>query len=208
MSDDETSVYLQAKLQQTQGQTPNEQQKQTQSPKAKGNKAKTQLEEQPQVSLDMQAIRQVIEDVVRAELQTLHIEQPQPFDVQALQKVLRAELHPIQTAITLLANAIQTQTEALMQQEGDDETEEEDVLLPPSVSTHDTDEEIEREFPDQQDEYEDEGEGEEHDIIDDLPRLIPPTHKLRRVEGPDMLLLGCVVHPSTGTRRWEPQHEV
>ena len=123
---------------------------------------------------------------------------PQPFDVQALQKVLRVELHPIQTAITLLANAVQAQTEALMQ-EGDDEIEEdeEDALLPTSASTHDTDGETDREFPDQQDEYEDEdnegdGEGEGHDITNDFPRPLPPTHKLRRVEGPGMLILGGV----------------
>lgn len=206
MSTDETSAYLQAKLQQAQVQTPKEQQKQAQSPKVKGNKAKTQLEEKPQALVDLDAFRHLIENVVRAELQTLTIEQPQPFDVQAFQKVLRAELQPIQTAITLLANAVQAQTEALMQECG----EEEDALLPTSAAAHDTDDdeiEEQQEFPpDEDEEIEDiEGKEGEDGLMDMLPRPLPPTHKLRREKGPNILVLGGGVHPTVGVRRWEPQ---
>lgn len=209
MSTDETNAYLQAKLQQAQGQPPNEQPKKVQLSKAKGNKAQTQPEEQPQVSVDMQVFRQMVEDVLRAELQTIRIEQPQPLDMQTFQRVVQVAIHtelqPLQTAITLLANAVQ----ALVTE---DEEEEQDDLLPTSASAHTTDEETEREFPDQQDEYEDkddEGEGEGGEREDDdarntLPRPPePPTHKLKRT-GPESIILGGV-YPAAGVRRWEPQ---
>ncbi len=208
MSTDETNAYLQAKMQQ-QAQVPelSEAPKKTSASKTT-KKAQTQSDEQPQPMLDVQAFRQMVQDVISAELQTLHLEQPQPLDMQTLRQamhsVVRAELQPIQAALTLLANAVQAQAEALT---GENEEMEEDDSLLPTASSHNTDEEMEdeHEFPAYDEETEeDEGE-EDDDLIESLPRPPePPTHKLRRPEGPGVLLLGGI-HPTDGVRRWEPQ---
>lgn len=228
MSSDETNAYLQAKLQQAQGQSVNEQSKLVQPTKAKGTKAKTQPEEQPQPPVDMQAIRQMLEDVVHAELQTIRIEQPQPLDMQALQKVVqsvvRAELQTVQTTLTILVNAIQAQTDALLRDEVAEGEGEEDDSLPTASPRHTDDnlenelvyppdgegEELDAERDEEGDTDEGEGEGEEEEGYSaPLPCPVPPTHKLR-VLGPVGLLLGDGItprHPSQGTRRWEPQYE-
>ena len=179
---------------------------------------------QPAASVDVQALRQMIEDVVRTELQTMRDEQPRPqpseVDVQALQhavqSVVRAELQPLQAAVTIMANAIQAQTDALMAGEGDEE--DQDEPLPTALPRH-TDDNIEDEqvYPPDEDSDEEElddvededeeGEGgeDEEGYPVHPPRPESPTHRLRR-PGPVGILLGSgdTFHPSTGPRRWEP----
>ena len=211
MSTDETNAYLQAKMQQQAqgGQELSEPQKKISATKAT-KKAQTQPDEQPQPMLDVQAIQQMLEDVVHAELQNLHIEQPQPLDMQAFQQVMqsvvRAELQPIQTTLTLLANAVQAQAEALTGEDDEEMEDDDDDRLLPTASSHNTDEEMEdeREFPNNE---ETEDREDDDDLVENLPRPPePPTHKLRRT-GPESILLGGI-HPSAGIRRWEQQHEV
>ena len=176
---------------------------------------------QPAASVDVQTLRQMIEDVVRTELQAMRDEQPRPqpseVDVQALQHavqlVVRAELQPLQAAVTIMANAIQAQTDALIS-EGDEENQDEPL---PTALSHHTDDDIEDEqvYPptenDDEEEFDDvgdeEGEGgeEEEGYPVHPPRPESPTHRLRR-PGPVGILLGSgdAFHPSTGSRRWEP----
>lgn len=192
-------------------------------------KPQTQQPKQPtaqaQPVLDLQVLRQVIQEVVHAELQTFQAEQPtqqgdpQPFDVQAVQTTLRAvvrtELQDIQTALTILTNAIQAQTDAL-NGDTDDVEQEQDNLLPTASlyrTSDDEDTEDEKVYPPDEeedvtlDEDEDtDGEGEEDDPTNALlPRPEPPTHKLRRT-GPESIILGGI-HPVAGIRRWEPTYE-
>jgi len=216
MSTEETNAYLQAKLQQAQGQQPDMQPKKAQLPKAKGNKAQTQPEEQPQALVDMQAFRQMIEDVIRAEFQTSQVEQP--LDMQAFQQVvqatIRAELQPLQAALTILANAVQAQAEAFTSEDGGEEENDDDLL--PTAAPHTTDEvEAQREFPsgdgyDENEAGDDEGEGEGgggESYPRNPPRPESPTHRLRRPGPVGIHLGGNTAHPSQGTRRWEPSYE-
>ena len=237
MSNDETNAYLQAKLQQAHAQESSDLPKKTPASKAT-KKAQTQPEEQSQQSFDMQAFRQIVQDVVRTELQTtlhavqpavdvqalrqiiedvvrtelrvIRAEQPQPLDLQTFQHIIRTELQSVHTTLTLLAHAVQSQTDALMNNEEQEEDQEQDEVLGPSLDTDDHEDELKNVFPPNEDgEYED---AEDEDRMDGdegsalhLPRPIPPTHRLRHM-GPVGILLGSgdAVHPSTGTRRWEP----
>jgi len=179
-----------------------------------------------QPAVDLQALRQVIQEVVRAEFQTLRAERPpqqgpqQPIDMQAVQTVVRtvvrAELQGIQTTLTILTNAIQAQTDVLTCDTDDMDQEPDDLL--PTASPHRTgdDEESEQVYPPDEDENEvldeegeldeGEGEGEGESYPASLPRPESPTHRLRR-PGPVGFLLGDGIvsrRPTEGTRRWEP----
>ena len=180
--------------------------------------------EQPQ-PLDMQMFQQAVRSIIRAELQTMRDEQPHSqqssvVDMQSLQhavqSVVRAELQPLQAAVTIMANAIQAQTDALMAGEGDEENQEQDEPLPTASPHHTDDIEDEQFYPPDDEELDDEEEPDE--ALDDVgdedeeeegypahpPRPESPTHRLRR-PGPVGLLLGSdLSHPSTGPRRWEP----
>ncbi|MBA2676813.1 MAG: hypothetical protein H0U76_00200 [Ktedonobacteraceae bacterium] len=223
--------------------------------KAEGQQKQPSTQSQPtaQPVIDMQTLRQVIENVVRAELQGIRSEQPQPLDMHVVQQAVRsvmhaelqtmrdeqprsqqqavvdmqalqhavqlgvrAELQPLQTAVTIMANAIQAQTDALIVGEGDEEDQEQDEPLPTAL-TRRTDEDIEDEqvYPPDEELGDDEAlddvgdEDEEGEDEEGYPAHPPrpesPTHRLRR-PGPVGILLGSgdSFHPSTGPRRWEP----
>lgn len=218
MSSDDTNAYLQAKLQQAQGQQVNEQPKKVPLPKAT-KKAQAVPEDLPHVSVDLQAFRQVIEEVVRTELQALVL--PQPLDMEAFRQVvqaaIRAELQSVHTTLTILTNAIQAQVDALTPGTDDEDQEQDDLL--PTAPTRRTDDDKDRENeqvypPDDADEdfdEEDRPDGDEEEVEDhitsSLPRPDPPTHKLKR-PGPIALLLGDGINrPSAGVRRWESIYE-
>ncbi len=198
---------------------------------AKQHPQKPQPVAQPaqQPVVDLHAFRQIVEEVVRAELQTLRAEQPAPqdsqppIDMQALQAavrtVVRAELQGIQTTLTILTNAIQARTDALTC-DTDDVDQEQDDLLPtaPPHRTDDEESEDEQGYPPNEDDDEDideegeldeeeEGEGGGESYPRNPPRPESPTHQLRR-PGPVGILLGDGIrgrHPSDGKRRWEQQ---
>jgi len=181
-------------------------------------------------AVDLHAFRQIVEDVVHAQLQIIRAEQPpqqgpQPIDMQALQQamhsVVRAELQIVQTTLTLLVQAIQAQTDALM---GDDDVDQEQDDLLPTAPSHctDDDEDLEGEQVYPPNEDEDEGIDEEGEPDEDegeggggggesYPRnpLRPesPTHRLRRPGPVGIHLGGNTAHSSQGTRRWEPSYE-
>lgn len=169
-----------------------------------------------QPAVDLHAFRQIVEEVVRAELQALRAERPaqqdpQLFDMQALQTavrpVVRAELQGIQTTLTILANAIAAQTDAMMSDDGEEDSEEDEPLSPPPIG--EIDEEDQNGFPRDEDTEEEEvpyeDESEEGQSVR-LPRPESPIQRLRR-PGPDGIFLGSgtLSHPSAGIRRWEPQ---
>lgn len=174
---------------------------------------------QPEPQIDLQLLRQMIQEVVRAELQTTRTE---PIDMKALQQaiqaVFRAELQSVEAAVTILARSVQAQTEALMSTEAEAEEQQQDEPLPTSALMRRTDDDEDREDeqvypPDDEEELDEEGEvtqdEEEEHITSSLPRPEPPTHKLKS-PGPIALLLGDGIvsrHPAEGARRWEPMYE-
>ncbi len=244
MSTDETRLYLEAKRN-AQGKQVQEQPQTASASSSKKTKTKNDAaptvvapahemtNQEGQLALQsaqplvaMQAVRQLLEEVVRAECQAIHAVQP-VVDVQAVQhavqSVVRAELHPLQAAVTMMANALQAQTDALMTGDAAEEEGEEDDPLPTALPSHTTDDdeasEDEQVYPPDEEEDddideerepgEDEGEGgEEEPYPLHPPRPESPTHRLRR-PGPTGLLFGDAItrHPSQGIRRWEPSYE-
>ena len=63
--------------------------------KAEGQQKQPSTQSHPiaQSVIDMQTLRQMIENVVRAELQGIRMEQPQPLDMQVFQHAVRSVMH-------------------------------------------------------------------------------------------------------------------
>ena len=220
MSIEETNVYLEAKrtAQQQQG----SEQPEGASPSSKKVKAKSTPvgpDNAPsisqRVSVDMQTVRTVLEEVVHTEVEALRAAMPHPQEVPSLdmqmvqsliQSTVRTELQGIQTTLTILTNAVQAQADALMMDDAAEGEGDEELLSP----QHDTDAEPVKEFPRSEDVEEDENTcdeeegGEDDGYTADIPVPQPPTHRLPR-GGPVALLLGegVVCHPTEGIRRWE-----